>query len=197
MASLPRALSRLLGVLLLIALAVAGLAAAIFCITGASSGLSLPGLAKLVHLPQLKSDVGKLLTAVESSGSVALLSLLGGLLSMLLGLVLLLGVLTPRRERLIIVERGSDGTLGARRRPLRQLAGWLVESSRGVTRSRVRVRSSRGGKGKLKVTAYRPRSASDADVERTVHESLSALASGFGLREKVRVAVGEKGDRVE
>lgn len=197
MASLFRALSRLLGVLLLIALAVAGLAAAVFCISGGSSGLSIPGLAKLVHLPQLRSEVGKLLTAVESSGSVALLSLLGGVLSMLLGLVLLLGVFAPRRERLIVAESGKEGTLAARRRPLRQLAAWLVESGRGVTRSKVKVRTSRRGRGKLKVTAYRPHNASDADVEGTVRESLSSLVSGFGLRERVRVAVGEKGDRVE
>ncbi len=197
MASLARALSRLLGILLLLGLAVGGLAAAVFCISGGSSGLSIPALAKLVHLGQLKSEVGKLLTAVESSGSVAVLSLLGGLLSMLLGLLLLLGVLAPRRERLVIVERGKEGTIAARRRPLRQLAGWLVESGRGVTGSKVRVRSSRRGRGRLTVTAYRPRAASDADVERAVRESVSPLASGFGLRERVRVAVGEKGDRVE
>ncbi len=197
MASLLRGLSRLLGFLLLVVLAVVGLAAAVFCITGSTSGLSLPGLAKIAHLSGLKSEVAKLLTAVESSGSVALLSLLGGLLSMLLGLALLRGVFAVARERLIIAERDREGTLAARKRPLRQLVGWVTESGRGVTRSKVKLRSSRRGSGKLTVTAYRPRNAEDAEVQRTVSEALSPVVSDFKLRDRVRVIAGDKGDRVE
>jgi len=53
MVLLLRALARLVGFVLLLALAVAGLAAAIFSISGGDGTLSLPGLVELARLDDL------------------------------------------------------------------------------------------------------------------------------------------------
>lgn len=196
--TLLRAVARLLAPILLAVLAVAGLAIAIFCIEGGSSGLSLPALAKALHLSGLRKDTGSLLDNVEGPGSVDLLPLLAGLAAMLLGLALLLGTFASRRERLAIAETGKEGTLAARRRPLRLLAGWLLESARGVTKTQVKLKTARRGRsGKLQVVAFRPRSSQSAQVEEEVSGALAELASSFSLKERIEVRQGEKGARVQ
>ena len=128
-----RAVARLLAFLLLVALAVVGLAAAVFCIGKGTDTLSLHNLADIVALPQARDQVASFLATLEAPGSTAVLSALGGLAAMAVGLVLLIGVLVPRRERLVSLTRTPDGTIAARRRPLGQIAEALVEQGRGVT----------------------------------------------------------------
>ncbi|MGI8579423.1 MAG: hypothetical protein ACR2K9_02570 [Solirubrobacteraceae bacterium] len=196
--TLLRAIARLLAPILLAVLAVAGLAIAVFCIGGGTGGLSLPALAKGLHLSGLRGDVGSLLDEVEKPGSVDLVPLLGGLAAMVLGAALLLGSFASRRERLAIAATGEEGTLAARRRPLRQLAGWLLESARGVTKTQVKLRTARRGRsGKLRITAYRPRSSSSESVEEEVTNALAELASAFSLKEQIEVKQGGKGARVQ
>ena len=75
MSALLRTLARLVTFALLVALSLCGLAIAVFAIGGSTSGdFSLPGLAKLVHLPQLRSDIGELYARLEAPGSVAAIS---------------------------------------------------------------------------------------------------------------------------
>jgi hypothetical protein len=189
---LLRVVTRLVTFLLLGALALAGLVVAVFCLEGGRDGLSLPALARHVHLPQLRDDVGRFLHALESTGPVAKLSALGGLGAVALGGLLLIGVLRSRRERLALLEAGEQGTLAARQRPLAQIAGALVEQVRGITRTRARVRPRRRGRGgRLLVRIDRPRgAASDDTATERAASALTPLTEAFGLRPRVRVRHG-------
>ena len=186
---LLRALARLVTFLLLLALAVAGLAVAVL-------GLSL--LAELVGLPTLEKEAGRLLGAVEADGSVAVVSALSGLGAMVLGVLLLIGALTPRRERLVVLDQGDDGTVAARRRALSRAVGALAEQGRGVTASKVKLKPRRRARGgRLAIRAAHPRSADPAEVERRARESVDPLSQAFGLKTRVRPRLGEPGQRVQ
>lgn len=192
---LARALVRLISFLLLVILAVAGLAVAIFSIGTGPTGVSLSGLADLLQLHTLRETVGDWLEQLEASGPVALVAAACGLGAVLLGLLLLAGVLVPRRERLVTLAEGEHGALAARRRPLAQAATTLVEQVRGVTEARVRVRPRRTGGGRLAVRASRSRRVEAPQVKSAVREQLSTLADPFKL--KARVDVRRRGARVE
>ena len=194
---LLRALLRLVTFVLLVVLAVAGLAAAVFSIQGGTGGLSLPKLAEYAQLPAVRDRTGDLLSAVEASGGVARYSLLAGALAVLLGLLLLVAALVPRRERLVELERGDDGTLNARRRPLAQAARALVEPARGVTEAKVRARARRRGGGTLRVRALRTRPAQDAAIRASIAERLQPLTQPFKLKTTVRVREAHRGARVQ
>ncbi len=194
---LLRALARLVTFLLLLALALAGLAAAIFSIRGGDKPLSLPALADNLRLPQLRDTVGDYLTQLETPGNVALISLLCGLGAILLGLLLLLGALRGARERLVIVDRTGGGVLAARRRALGQMAVALAEQVRGVAAAKVRVRTSRRGGGKVRVTVTHPRDSAPAEVRRATTDALQPLTGGFGVKAKVQAKLGESGQRVQ
>ena len=193
---LARLLVRVLSFLLLAALAIAGLAAAIFCIQGGTNTLSLDTLAELAQLPDVEGAVGPWLDQLEAPGTmgIAALSALGAIL---LGLLLLAGVLVPRRERLLTLHSGDDGTIAARRRGFAQLATGVVEQTRGVTGARVKARPGRRGGGRLRVTAEHTRTADRDQVERAVQERLTPLAEPFGLKTQVRTRLGDRGSRVQ
>ena len=195
MIAIARALARLVGFVMLLALAVAGLVLAVFCIGTGTSGPSLGNLAKLLHLSSLRGTVGHWLSQLEAHGSVALIALACGVGAVLLGLLLLAGLLVPRRERLVTLSRGEPGTLAARRRPLAQVATTLVERVRGVTKVRVRVRPLRRTGGRLSVKASRTRRADPGQVQAAVREALGGLTEPFKLR--ARVDVRRHGARVE
>lgn len=189
---LLRAVTRLFTFLLLTALALVGLAVALFCLEGGREGLSLPALARQVHLPQLRHDVGRFLHTLEGSGPVAKLSALGGLGVAALGVLLLVGVLRSRRDRLALLEAGEQGTLAARRRPLGQVASALVEQVRGISPTRARVRPRRRGRGgRLYIRIERPAGAASHDAaKQQATSALSPLTEPFGLRPRVRVRHG-------
>ena len=192
---LARLLVRVLSFLLLAALAIAGLAAAVFCIQGGTNTLSLDTLAELVQLPDVEGAVGPWLDQLEAPGTmpIAALCALGAIL---LGLLLLAGVLVPRRERLLTLHSGDDGTIGARRRGFAQVATALVEQARGVTGVRVKARPGRRGGGRLRVTAEHTRNVERGQVERAVQERVGPLAEPFGLKTQVRPRLGGRGSRV-
>ena len=192
---LARALVRVVTVLLLVLLAFAGLALAIFCIGTGTSGPSLGGLAGMLNLDEVRDDVGGWLARLEAPGSVAVIALLCGLGAMLLGLFLLAGLLVPRRERLVTLTSDARGTLAARRRALGQAAAALVEQTRGVTRARVRVRPRRRTGGRLTVRAERVRPADPRELQGQALEKLRGLTDPFKL--KARVEVARRGARVE
>lgn len=190
-----RALVRVISVVLLIILAVVGIALAIFCIGTGTSGPSLGGLANLLQLSALRDTVGTWLGQLEAPGPVALIAAVCGLGAVLLGLLLLAGLLVPRRERLVTLARGEHGTLAARRRPLAQAATALVEQVRGVTEARVRVRPRRRAGGRLAVRASRTRRVDARQLKEAVREELGGLTNPFKL--KARVDVPRRGPKVQ
>ena len=192
---LARALVRVVGFVALLALAAAGLVLAVFCIGTGTSGPSLGHLAMLLHLASLRETVGHWLGQLEAHGSVALIAGACGFGAVLFGLLLLAGLLVPRRERLVTLSRGEPGTLAARRRPLAQVATALVERVRGVTEVRVRVRPLRRTGGRLSVRTSRTRRADPGQVQAAVLEALGGLTDPFKLR--ARVDVRRRGARVE
>lgn len=190
-----RALVRVVGLVTLLLLAVAGLVLAVFCIGTGTSGPSLGRLASLLHLASLRATVGGWLGDLEAPGSVAVIAGLCGLGAILVGLLLLAGILVPRRERLVTLSRGDSGTVAARRRPLAQIATALIERVRGVTQARVRVRPLRRGGGRVAVRASRTPRAEPTEVRSAVREALGGLIEPFKLR--ARVEVRRRGARVE
>ncbi|GAC1525195.1 MAG: hypothetical protein NVS2B6_12320 [Thermoleophilaceae bacterium] len=186
MIALARALVRLVSFVLLLALATSGLAIAVFSIEGGKTGLSAQGLAKLVHLPQLRQTVAHFLHALEAGGSIALVALAAGLGAILLGLVLLVGVVVPRRERLLELSNDGAGRISARRRPLAQVARALIEPAKGLTEASVSVRPRRSSGGRVRVSAAHTRSARPADVEGEARRRLEGLTGEFKLRARIR-----------
>jgi hypothetical protein len=190
-----RLLARVVTFVVLVAVALAGLALAVFCIGTGTDGPSLAHLAGLLHLASLRDTTGEWLSGLEGSGSVATIAGLCGIGAILLGLLLLVGLLVPRRERLVTLAQDESGTVAARRRPLAQIATALVEQVRGVTEARVRVRPRRRGGGRLAVRASRTRPAEPSEVKRSVQEQLAGLTQPFALT--TRVDAPRRGSRVE
>jgi hypothetical protein len=198
MSALLRTLARLVTLALLIVLSLCGLAIAVFSIGGSASGdFNLPGLAKLVHLPQLRTDVGQLLTRVEASGSVAGIAALCGLGALVIGLLLLLGVLFGRRERLAVLEASADGTLAARPRVLGRVAAALAEQARGVTATKVKVRVARRGAIRIGVRASHARADRPQDVQAQTSAALAPLTEAFKIRAQVHPKLAEREPRVQ
>lgn len=195
---LLRAIARLVTFVLLVVLAVCGLAIAVFSIGGSSSGdFNLPGLARLVHLGDLRDQTGELLHDLQGPGSVAGITALCGLAALALGVLLLVGALWPRRERLVILERGERGTLAARRRVLARVAGALAEQTRGVNATKVKVRPGRRRGGRLAVRADHSRTQQPEDVRQRAELALAPLTEAFGLRARITPRLGQHGRRVE
>jgi hypothetical protein len=184
---LARALVRLVSVVLLVVLALAGLVLAVACIGTGTSGASLGGLASLLELNALRDTVGDWLAQLEAPGPVAVTAALCGLGAILLGLILLAGILVPRRERLVGLSSDEHGTLAARRRPLAQAATALVEQVRGVTNVRVRVRPHRRAGGRLRVRAARTTHSDASQVEDAVRGQLTGLTEPFNLQARIAV----------
>ena len=192
---LARALVRVVSFLLLAILAVAGIVLAVFCITTGTSGPSLGRLARLLDLGSLRDTVGSWLGQLQASGAVAGIAAVCGLGAMLLGLLLLAGILVPRRERLVALASSEHGTIAARRRALAQAVTALVEQVRGITEARVRVRPRRRAGGRLTVRASRTRQANAGEVQGAVREQLRGLTDPFKLT--ARVDVPRRGARVQ
>ena len=197
MVLLLRALARLVGFVLLLALAVAGLAAAIFSISGGDGTLSLPGLVELARLDDLSDEVGAFLGSLEADGPAAVVAALSGLGAVLLALGLLVGALVAGRERLLVVRHGEEGTVAARRRAVAQTATALAEQPRDVVSAKAKVRPRRRGSGgRLRLTAYHAQTASEPAVEDAARRQLEPLAGPFSLRVKVDGRVPRRGGRV-
>lgn len=196
MVLLLRALARLVGFVLLLALAVAGLAAAVFSISGGDGTLSLPGLVELARLDDLSDEVGAFLGSLEADGPTVVAAL-SGLGAVLLALGLLVGALVAGRERLLVVRHGEEGTVAARRRAVAQTATALAEQPRDVVSAKAKVRPRRRGSGgRLQLTAYHAQTASEPAVEDAARRQLEPLAGPFSLRVKVDGRVPRRGGRV-
>lgn len=196
---LLRVLTRLLGVLWMIALALSGLGIALYCLDGfISLGSVRPD--RLLGLPGVRRHVGRFLEQLAAPGNTAGLALLCGLGAMALGLLVLVGVLRSRRQRLVILEQDSgNGTLAAKPGTLRDMARALAEQVPGATsvkRPRLAL-SRRGTRGRLKVTASRARTGNPQEIERALKERLEPISQPFNLRPRIRVRLGGRGERVQ
>ncbi len=192
-----KTLVRLIGFLLAVVLCVVGLALAVFSIQGGKSGLSIPHLAHLVHLPQLRHDVDNFLTRLEASGPVALVALASGVGAVIIGVLLLIGILVPTRERLLTISGSGDDALLARRRPLAALARSLAESADEVSEAKVRARPRRRGGGKLTVSAEHTPATGATAARSAVEEALAPLTGPLALSVKVRMHAGQDRARVQ
>ena len=198
MSALLRTLARFVTVALLSALSLCGLAIAIFSIGSTASGdFSLPGLARLVHLPQLRADIGELYARLEASGSVAGISALCGLGALVIGVLLLLGVFLGRHERLAILESTGDGTIAARPRVLGRAIAALAEQARGVTATKVKVAVGRHGKARVGIRASHARADTSEEVRTRTAEAVAPLIDAYGIRTHVRPKLAERGPRVQ
>jgi hypothetical protein len=192
-----RGLARLLALLLTTALAVAGVAVAVFSIQGEDATLSLPRLAKLVRLDDLDVSAGELLSALEADGPVAAIAGLAGAGAIVLGLIVLYGVLARRRERLVVMRSNADGTIAARPRALGQAAEALGEQSRDVLRASTKTTARRRGNGgRLCLTVYHAQSADGTAATAAGNDRVRALAESFALRLRVRSRTPRHGARV-
>lgn len=193
-----RPLARLVAFLLLLAVSLAGLAVAVFSISGGSGGLSLTALAQLLHLPGLREAVGSFLVGAEV-GDRPLQAVAGGVVAMLAGVLLLVGALARRAERVLVFDEGKGGRILARRAALARVALDLASGAGGVTGARVRVRPRRRRPGgRIDIVASHPGSQTGSDIHDRTTEALKPLSEGSGqLKTRVRPRTGEKGTRAE
>jgi hypothetical protein len=196
---LLRPFARLIGMLLMIALALVCLGVALYCLDGLI-GLGSIRPDRLLHLPSVRHHVGHVLAQLAAAGKTADLALAGGVVAVLLGLLVLIGTLRPTRERLVVLRsEGGDGTLAARPRALRAMAQALAEQAVGATgvkRPKLNL-SRRGTRGRLDVTASRSRTSDPEQVKAAVTSQLEPLTGPFSLRPRVQVRDGEAGERVQ
>ncbi len=196
---LLRLIARIVGMVWMLALALLGLGVAMYCFDGfISLGSSRPD--RLLDLPVVRRHVGHFLTQLAASGPTAGLALLCGLAAMLAGLLLALGTLGARRQRLVVLDRdGGGGTLAARPRTLGDMSRALAEQASGATsikRPKLSL-SRRGTRGTLQITASRARTSDRREVQRAVKDQLEPITSPFGLKARVRVRLGKQGERVQ
>jgi hypothetical protein len=197
--ALLRVLGRMVGVVWMLILALFGLAVAMYCVD-ALVGLGSIRPDRLLDLPAARRHVGGFLDQVAAPGSTAGLALLCGLGAMLLGIVLLIGVLGRRKQRLVLLEQHQQtGAIAARRRPLRDMARALAEPAEGATRvKRPKLSRSWGGtRGTLKVAVTRTRTADPQELTAAVEQAVEPITEPFGLKPRVRVRLGEPGSRVQ
>jgi hypothetical protein len=197
--SLLRAFARVIGAVLMVLLALLGLGVAMYCVDAlVSLGSIRPD--RLLHLPSVRQHVGRFLDQVGAPGPTAGLALLCGLGAMLLGILLLIGVLGRRRQRLVILESDSQtGAIAARRRPLGEMARALAEPASGATSVKRPTfsLSRRGTRGKLKINATRTRTTDPRELQTAVQTAVEPITEPFGLRPRVRVRLGESGNRAQ
>ncbi|MGA2014336.1 MAG: hypothetical protein ABSH51_27930 [Solirubrobacteraceae bacterium] len=193
-----RSVARLLTIGLFVVLAACGLAIAVFSIGGSRKGdFNLPGLARLVHLGDLRNQVGEMLRDLAAPGPVAVVTVLCGLGGIAVGLLLLVGMFWPRRERLVVLETSKEGTLAARRRVFGRVAGALAEQVRGVTASKAKVLPGRWRGGRLWVRVYHSRAGESEDLRQRTLLALAPLTEAFGLRARLQPRLAHRGRRVQ
>jgi hypothetical protein len=189
---LLKALSRLVELLLMAAIALLGLGVGLYCFSLLISlGSARPD--RLLHLPVVRAHVGHFLAQLAAPGPTAILALLGGIVAILIGLALLVGLLGSRRERLLIVDDGSEGGLYARQRAVGRMVRSESVRAPGVTAvKRPKVRLARSGRrGRVRVLAARGAHPDAATVDTAVHERVDPILEPLGLRGDVRVRLEE------
>ena len=197
-----KALVRLVGMLLMLALALLSLGIALYCLDGLIAlGSARPD--RLLHLSSVRRHMGHFLNQIGASGSTARLAFVCGLGALALGGMLVAGLLRSPKQRLAVLsaddaDGSANGTLAARPRALREMSRALAEQAPAATsidRPRLRL-ARRANRGRLTITVSRTRASDPADVKSNVTERLQPITGPFRLRPRVRVRLGEPGERV-
>jgi hypothetical protein len=132
-----KALVRLVGIVLMLALALLALGIALYCLDGVITlGSARPD--RLLHLPSVRRHVGHLLDQIAASGSTAGLALACGAGAMVLGGLLIAGLLRSPKQRLAVLwtdaaNGAANGTLAAKPRALRDMSRALAEQAPAAT----------------------------------------------------------------
>lgn len=193
---LPRGLARTVGLAGLGALALAGLALAIFSIQGGDRTVSLTGLARHVGLPDLLDRIGAWLARLEDGSAVEWWSILGGALAIAVGLVLVAAALWPRLTRTSTVSDGPQGRLAIGRSALKQKAERAALGA-GATSASVAFRRRPGRPALLRVAATRPASATAETIDPTVGRAVDDAVHEVDVRPRVHVTAGRGPRRVQ
>lgn len=190
---LLKAFARSVEMALMAVIALIGLGVGLYCLDGLISlGSARPD--RLLHLPRLRFHVGHWLAQIAAPGDTAGLALLGGLVAVILGLLLLVGLLGSRRERLLVLdEDNEEGSLSARPRALSQMFRAEAERAPGVTGvKRPKIGLSRSGRrGRVKLLASRGADPDAETVDTAVHERIDPLSEELGLSSNIRVRLVE------
>jgi hypothetical protein len=196
---LLRTLARLVGVVWMLVLALFGLGVALYCVD-ALVGLGSVRPDRLLDLPGVRDHVGRFLNQVAAPGSTAGLALLCGLGAIFLGIVLLIGVLGRRKQRLVILEHDErTGVLAARQRPLGEMARALAQPAPGATlvKRPKFLLARRGARGTLKLAATRTRPTDPRVLQAAIEQAVEPITEPFGLTPRVRVRLAEGKHRVQ
>jgi hypothetical protein len=188
-----KALARLVEMMLMAAIALIGLGIGLYCLDGLISlGSARPD--RLLHLPRLRFHVGHWLAQLAAPGDTAVGAVACGVAVTAIGLVLLIGLLGTRRERLLMIEEDAEqGSLQARPRTIGQMIRDETERADGVTGvKRPKVRLSRSGRrGRVKVLASRGADPDAGTVDTAVHQRLDPITERLELTSSVRVRLVE------
>ena len=192
-------LARLIGTIWMVVLALFGLGVAMYCFDAVISlGSARPD--RLLDLPDVRRHVGRFLDQTAAPGPTAGLALLCGVVAMLLGILLVIGVLGRRKQRLAILDHEHlQGAVAARPKPLREMTLALAEQARGATsikRPRLSL-SRRGTRGRLKLDAARTRTSDPQEVKDAVISAVAPITEPFHLKPRVQVRLGEPGSRTQ
>jgi hypothetical protein len=188
---LLQALTRVVTLVVLAALALVGLAVAIFSVPEAESGLV--ELADLVGLNLARDEVGSFLDSLETSASAG--EVIACFAAVVAGAVLIAGALLRRGERTVQLPNpeGSDaeteaaeGRLGARRRAVTQMGSALAGRVRDAEALSFRLRPSRRSPGgTLKVRATLRQGGDEGEASERIGRELRPLTESFSLRQRV------------
>jgi hypothetical protein len=188
-----KALSRLVEMLLMAAIALIGLGVGLYCLDGLISlGSARPD--RLLHLQRLRFHVGHWLAQLAAPGDTAIGAVVCGAAVAAIGLLLLIGLLGSRRERLLVIESDDErGTLAARPRTISQMIRDETERTGGVTGvKRPKVKLTRSGRrGRVRVLASRGSDPDAGTVDAAVHERIDPLAERLHLSSNIRVRLVE------
>lgn len=192
---LPRGLARTVGFAGLGALALVGLALAVFSVQGGDGPVSLTGLARHVGLPDLLDRIGSWLARLEDGSQVEWWSILGGSVAIAVGALLVASALWPRLVRTSTVADGAEGRLAVGRGALKQKAERAALGA-GATSANAAFRRRVGRPALLRVTATRPASAAAETIDPTVDRAVVDAVQAVDVRPRVRVSAGRGPRRV-
>ena len=155
-----KALIRLVGMVLTLAVALLALGIALYCLDGLISLGSLrPD--RLLRLSSARLHVGHFLDQIAADGSTAGLALASGVGAMVLGGLLVVGPPRSPKQRLAVLSADdaggtANGILAARPRALRDMTRALAEQAPAATsidRPKLRL-SRRANRGRLTMTCH-------------------------------------------
>jgi len=194
-----RLLARLVSLLWLLALAAIALGVAAYCLDGLV-GLGSARPDRLLSLPDVRRHVGRFLDQLGAHGPVATLSLLCGVGAVVAGLILLVGLVGPRKRAVSLEDNSTNGTLSAREGPMRGMLHTLANQPREAeVAKRPKLSLGYRHRHRPRVTVRGEYFAADDDPEeaqQAIEHALQPLTAPFGLTVRVHLAAERAQRRV-